>query len=169
MAVETSYVYLESVGGGREEVWVVGVGDMSYEWEVPDSLGWYRLLLVVEGPGRRDSVYSSSIYIGRVGVGEGEGVSVGDTFGLRVRYGELTMGSVLVEYSVPCEGEVVLEVYDVSGREVRELWRGDVVRGEHRMEWDGRDGEGRLLSSGVYFVSLEGMGRRAVRKVVLVR
>ena len=169
VAVESSYVYLESVGGGRDEVCVVGVGDMSYEWEVPDSLGWYRLLLVVEGPGRRDSVYSSSIYIGRVGVGEGEGVSAGDTFGLRVRYRELTMGRVLVEYFVPCEGEVVLEVYDVSGRRVRELWRGDAVRGEHRMEWDGRDGEGRLLSSGVYFVSLEGMGMRAVRKVVLVR
>ena len=78
-------------------------------------------------------------------------------------------GGLEVVYRVPCEGEVVLEVYDVSGRRVRELVRGDVARGEHRLEWDGRDGEGRLLSSGVYFVSLEGMGRRAVRKVVLVR
>jgi len=37
------------------------------------------------------------------------------------------------------------------------------------MEWDGRDSEGRLLSSGVYFLRLEGMGMRAVGKMVLVR
>ena len=134
--------------------------------------GFIGLVQVVVGGGgawEEGFGYSSSIYIGRVGVGEGEGVSVGDTCGLRVRYRELTMGSVLVEYSVPCEGEVMLEVYDVSGRRVRELWRGDAVRGEHRMEWDGRDGEGRLLSSGVYFLRLEGMGMRAVGKMVLVR
>ncbi|RKY99838.1 MAG: hypothetical protein DRQ04_06955, partial [Candidatus Hydrothermota bacterium] len=84
-------------------------------------------------------------------------------------YSNPPRGRVLVEYSVPCGGEVVLEVYDVSGRRVRELVRGEVARGEHRMEWDGRDSEGRLLSSGVYFLRLEGMGMRAVGKMVLVR
>jgi|GEM_PF-4335383 len=106
---------------------------------------------------------------GKPEVGVGEGGRGLDCEGLLKVEPVVSSGMVEVIMELRSERYIELDLYDVSGRRVRELWRGDVARGEHRMEWDGRDSEGRLLSSGVYFLRLEGMGRRAVRKVVLVR
>jgi flagellar hook assembly protein FlgD len=36
-------------------------------------------------------------------------------------------------------------------------------------EWDGRDGDGRMLASGVYFVQVEASGLRSSRKILLAR
>jgi flagellar hook assembly protein FlgD len=44
-----------------------------------------------------------------------------------------------------------------------------VAAGEHVIEWDGRDQDGRAVASGVYFCRLRGAGSEAVRKMVLVR
>lgn len=76
---------------------------------------------------------------------------------------------VVIDYSVPTDGDVELEVYDVAGRRVRELVKGRVKAGIHRLEWNRKSDMGRLLPSGVYFIRLEAEGRRAVRKVVLMR
>ncbi|MCA9753942.1 MAG: T9SS type A sorting domain-containing protein, partial [Gemmatimonadetes bacterium] len=50
-------------------------------------------------------------------------------------------------------------VYDVSGRRVREVYRGALEAGEGReILWDGRDDAGRPTATGVYFVRAE-LGR----------
>ncbi len=64
---------------------------------------------------------------------------------------------------------VALRIYDVSGRLARTLHAAPLPAGEHRFRWDGRDGEGHALPSGVYFLKAEGPGLDAVRKLVLVR
>ncbi|HDM89904.1 MAG TPA: T9SS type A sorting domain-containing protein [candidate division WOR-3 bacterium] len=77
-------------------------------------------------------------------------------------------GRVVVEYSVPEDVEVRLGVYDVAGRRVRDLVKGRVKAGMHRLEWDRRDGRGRLLPSGVYFLRLEAGKFRETRKLLLL-
>jgi len=62
----------------------------------------------------------------------------------------------------PCR----LEVYDTRGRLVRRL-RGE--RGLDRVLWDGRDGTGQPVGSGVYLVRLIAEGQRISTKVVRVR
>jgi len=47
-------------------------------------------------------------------------------------------------------GPARLEVYDVSGRRVRVLHRGELPAGRHEFSWDGRDDRGVAVSSGVY-------------------
>jgi len=70
----------------------------------------------------------------------------------------------LVELSVPRDGEVKLDLYDVSGRRVRELWGGYVNKGNRRIEVDLRG-----LGSGVYFLRA-GAGREVeVKRFILVR
>lgn len=77
-------------------------------------------------------------------------------------------GSEIV-YSLAAEGTARLAVYDVTGRRVRELANGTQAAGPHRVRWDGRDGEGRSLGSGVYMVRLEAAGQARERKLVRVR
>ncbi|HIE04424.1 MAG TPA: hypothetical protein EYP61_06655 [Candidatus Latescibacteria bacterium] len=49
---------------------------------------------------------------------------------------------------VPCS----VEVYELSGAPVRELFKGMRSSGRYRDTWDGRDGEGKLVPPGVYLV-----------------
>jgi hypothetical protein len=60
-----------------------------------------------------------------------------------------------------------LVVYDLSGRERRRIPLGTDPGGSYN--WDGRDGESRLLPAGLYFVRLVSGARHAGSRVVFVR
>lgn len=69
-----------------------------------------------------------------------------------------------IVFFLPQEGEAVLKLYDISGRMVRELGRGNFSLGEHRLDFVA-DG----LSSGVYILSLQALDQSAGVRVVLLR
>jgi M6 family metalloprotease-like protein len=75
-----------------------------------------------------------------------------------------------ISFSVPeSAGPVELTVYNVAGQAVRKLVDGELDPGPHNVIWDGRDGDGRSLASGVYFARLT-TGREAVsRKMTLLK
>jgi hypothetical protein len=58
------------------------------------------------------------------------------------------------DFALPKAGPATLEVYDASGRLVRELLTGALPAGDHTAAWDGRDAGGRPAPAGVYFVRL---------------
>lgn len=77
---------------------------------------------------------------------------------------------VTLRYALPAAAAVTLSVHDAAGRLVRRL-RGDVVEaaGAHAARWDGRDGRGRTVASGVYICRLEASGATVARRLVLLR
>ncbi|MFH1502271.1 MAG: BNR-4 repeat-containing protein [Candidatus Eisenbacteria bacterium] len=78
-------------------------------------------------------------------------------------------GSTEIAYALGSGGRVSLRVYDASGRVVRAVVDDELPAGRHSAVWDGRDGRGHLVASGVYFVRLEADGRTETRRAVLVR
>ena len=62
-----------------------------------------------------------------------------------------------------------LHVVDVEGRRVRTLVDDTRPVGVHTTYWDGRDGAGRLLSSGLYVLHLESRGMEASGRILLLR
>ena len=80
-------------------------------------------------------------------------------------------GATRVVYRVPHNGDAhEVEVYDAAGRAVRRLFSGTRPVGDYELEWDGRDGSGTRVASGVYFVRIRAAGATQVaRKLVLVR
>ncbi len=62
-----------------------------------------------------------------------------------------------------------LSVYDVSGRKLVELTRGKLDAGRHVVVWNGRDSEGRALSSGTYIARLDGEGVSQSLKLVMLK
>jgi subtilisin family serine protease len=69
----------------------------------------------------------------------------------------------------PAAVDARLRVLDLQGRRVRTIWSGTLRAGQRMtVPWDARDDRGRALGSGVYWIALEGGGRRkAVRLVAL--
>lgn len=74
-----------------------------------------------------------------------------------------------IEFDTPKPGKVRLDVYDVRGALVRRLV--DEVRpaGTQSVVWDGRDDDGRTLSSGIYIYRLEASGHALSEKAVLLK
>ncbi|MBD3347671.1 MAG: DUF3459 domain-containing protein [Candidatus Eisenbacteria bacterium] len=78
--------------------------------------------------------------------------------------------STSITLALPSPTRAALSVYDASGRLVRTLATREFPAGRSSVEWDGRDGRGRRVATGVYFARLETeMGSSAATKLVLLR
>ncbi len=71
----------------------------------------------------------------------------------------------------PASARAQLRVVDTQGRAVRTLWSGILTRGAPTASvlWDGLDGGGHVLESGVYFIILEAAGRHSGLRLVSLR
>ncbi len=69
-----------------------------------------------------------------------------------------------ISYTVPHDEKVVLKVYDVLGREVRQLVDEYKTAGRYSVTFDGSD-----LASGVYFYRIEAGKLHMVGKLLLVK
>ncbi|NPV13682.1 hypothetical protein HPY86_01960 [candidate division WOR-3 bacterium] len=76
---------------------------------------------------------------------------------------------VVLHYSLPFADQVSLEVFDRSGRLVRRFEFGEQRSGNYRVQWDGRDNQGRTVPAGVYWVRLSTSRQLKTVKAVLVR
>ena len=74
-----------------------------------------------------------------------------------------------VSFSLADSQQVVIEVFDVAGRRVRQLTAGFFSAGNRQVRWDGRDGTGQDLPSGIYFIRLTDGDRQQNHKVTLTR
>lgn len=73
-----------------------------------------------------------------------------------------------IAFDLEQPGDVVLDVYNVTGQLVRRLATGNYAPGEHEMKWDGRDASGTLVPSGVYFYRLRVGPTTQTQKMLIV-
>lgn len=78
-------------------------------------------------------------------------------------------GATHVRLSLTKAARVDAAVYDLAGRTVRRLQRGTLTAGAHDFPWDGRDGEGRPVESGLYFIRMTADGREYGTRLILMR
>jgi hypothetical protein len=75
-----------------------------------------------------------------------------------------------IEYEVPAGGQrVELRIFDVGGRMIRTLVDEWQSGGAASVIWDGTDGNGQPLASGVYFYELRMGSLQETRRMVLVK
>ncbi len=72
-------------------------------------------------------------------------------------------------FSIPKTQQVTIKIYDIMGREVKTLVNSNISIGKYTVDWDGTNGRGSSVSSGVYFYRMETAGFIDVKKMVLVR
>jgi predicted GH43/DUF377 family glycosyl hydrolase len=76
---------------------------------------------------------------------------------------------VRLRVELPARMAVHVVVYDIAGRRVRTILDGELPVGETHLAWDGRDGSGMAVGSGIYFARLTTAASRATARVVIMR
>lgn len=78
-----------------------------------------------------------------------------------------------IKFALPQAARVELDIYDVLGQKVRTLVSGDLHAGVHTSIWDGRNGSGFGVGSGVYYYRISAVHGDGVftsfRKMVLLK
>ena len=74
-----------------------------------------------------------------------------------------------IRFTLASRMSIRLSVHDATGREIVVLADGEWDGGDHRLEFDGRDDEGRELPSGLYLSRLWTKDRSFTRKMILLR
>jgi hypothetical protein len=75
----------------------------------------------------------------------------------------------VIGFTIGARQAVRLAVYDIRGARVALLADRVFNAGHHEIGWDGRNAEGRAVSSGVYFIRMETKNYRSVERAVMIR
>ncbi|MCG3157320.1 MAG: hypothetical protein DKINENOH_03952 [bacterium] len=90
-------------------------------------------------------------------------------FGLSQNYPNPFNPETMIEFQLPQAGRVSLKIYSLLGHEIRTLIEEEMPAGFHRVKWDGSDGAGQKLNSGVYLYRLRAGEFLQTRKLVLLQ
>jgi len=74
-----------------------------------------------------------------------------------------------INFSLPASGNVVVKVFDMTGRLVATVANEDMAAANHTIIWDGTDSSGIQVGAGVYFCRLEAAGQVLTQKMLKVQ
>lgn len=76
---------------------------------------------------------------------------------------------VNIEYFIPINGKLLLNIYNINGQLIRTLVDSPKSRGYHNIQWNGTNNRGIRVSSGVYFLNLKTDNYSKSIKMLLVQ
>ena len=65
--------------------------------------------------------------------------------------------------------KVQLSIYNTMGQRIADLFSGNLTKGEHFIHWDGRNRNGVMMPSGLYFIRMQSGAIIQTRKMILLR
>jgi len=74
-----------------------------------------------------------------------------------------------LSYQLEDAGSVTITVFTLDGDVVKRLFVGKKSAGDYAVSWDGRNGAGKAVARGIYFVRVVAPGVDEIRKVLVVR
>ncbi|MBN1999417.1 T9SS type A sorting domain-containing protein [candidate division KSB1 bacterium] len=77
--------------------------------------------------------------------------------------------STTIEYKVPKNCNVNIQIYNLVGQKIKTLVNTQKEKGEYKIYWDGTDDLGENISTGVYFYKINSGAFHNVKKLLLIR
>ena len=106
---------------------------------------------------------------GDTAVREEQSAGLPGAFALHQNYPNPFNSTTKIAYDLPQAGKVKLSIYAATGQLVRVFHREHGSGGAYSIAWDGTDGAGRTLASGVYLYRLNSGSNVAEKKMNLLR
>ncbi len=168
----------------KQGSWQVPYMLVGWQHEAPESLMVTSFSFVLDSQGKGHGAFSASdMSQGFWDDGSSEiyylsssssGVNTEDDhkifhFNLFQNYPNPFNSSTIITYEVEKAKNVTLKIYDILGREVRELVNRSQKRGHYEVNWDGKNNQGKEVSSGIYFYQLNAGNYKETRKLVLIK
>lgn len=100
--------------------------------------------------GAESSSRSFTVVVNATQLGVDEPQVAGE-FRLNANYPNPFNPETKIQFEVPQNSLVQVRILDVRGREITTLRRANYSPGTHTVKWDGRNGVGRRVTSGIYF------------------
>ncbi len=145
-------------------LWVID-RDLGTALAVTD--GMFEVTLDRDAPVRRLRLIAGTEAFAR---SESEGAPLEPvTFALDAGFPNPFAEQTTLRYRLATRGSATLDVFDLLGRRVRVLTDGVHDAGAHTAVWDGLDGSGRPVASGVYLIRLRAADASVTRRVSVLR
>ena len=74
-----------------------------------------------------------------------------------------------ISFEISKPGDVILDVFNLKGQLIKRLINNQMTAGKHNVIWDGKDNNGKICSSGVYYYRIESNGITETKKMVLMK
>ena len=75
----------------------------------------------------------------------------------------------IIKYKIPKQTNVTLKIYNQLGQDVITLIDENKEAGNYQIKWDGRNRDGKMVSSGLYFYQLKAVDFVKTRKMIFLR
>ncbi len=76
----------------------------------------------------------------------------------------------IIQFTLPNTAKISLVIFDINGRLVRTLSRGTVFdAGVHSIVWDGRNEQGNVVSSGLFFYRIENGAEQVTKQMIFLK
>jgi len=124
--------------------------------------------------GKASGLYKSATPIDTAGLGDITdnipGVTpVPEQFELAQNYPNPFNPTTKIPILLPEDADLLVAIYDLLGRRIRTLYSGSTVAGEFTPTWDGRNGNGEDVQSGIYILRVTSGTVEKSQKMVLLR
>ena len=77
--------------------------------------------------------------------------------------------SVSISFEIPNSKNVNLSIFDMKGRNIRQMNLGVLSTGFHKVLWDGKNNFGNELPSGIYMAVLEVGAKINIQKISFIK
>ena len=99
---------------------------------------------------------------------EGDNIKPSD-FSLSQNYPNPFNPTTNFQFTIPKSSHVKIEIFNIVGQKVSTLVDGDMKPGIYAADWNGRDVNGKSVSSGIYFYRMQAGDFSDMKKMVLVK
>lgn len=96
-------------------------------------------------------------------------VSLEESYELYPNYPNPFNTETEIRFSLPEDNHVLIKIYNINGEEIRTLVNEQYIGGEHKIRWDGTDGNGNPVSKGFYLYQIKAGSFTKVERMSLIR
>jgi len=117
----------------------------------------------------RDFVLKSQGFYIKLGDGDSESGLIPKEFALFPNYPNPFNIETVIKYALPTESDVKLTIYNILGQKVKTLVEEHESPGYKTVFWDGKNDEGKVVASGIYFYRIEAGEFTQSKKMVILK